>query len=497
MMKYFLGLVIFCFLSCYCFGSAMAESISEDTETCIDCHEMIHPGIVSDWKESRHAKTTPGEGMSVAGLSRKVSSKDVPDNLKGVAVGCAECHLLRPDTHKDTFEHNGYDVHVVVSPRDCATCHREEAAQYDKNLMSRAYGNLVDNPVYDLLVRSIIDKPTYNKDTMSFQPASEETKAEACLYCHGTKLQVTGTETRETDQGDMEFPVIKGWPNQGSGRINPDGSLGACTACHTRHRFSIEMARKPYTCKECHVGPDVPAFKVYSASKHGNIFSAHQKEWDFNSVPWTIGRDFGAPTCATCHISLLVNTEGDVVVKRSHEVKNRLPYRIFGLIYAHPHPKEANTAVIKNKDGLTLPTDFAGGFAEAYLNNESERNTAGEIMQASCRSCHDKSWVDGFWNRFENTLSETNAAIKAATKIMSGHWEREYAKGLAAGGSPFDEFIERTWCDGWLFYANSVRFASAMGGGGDYGVFADGRYALSKNIQELIDWGESRNMVER
>jgi hypothetical protein len=27
------------------------------------------------------------------------------------------------------------------------------------------------------------------------------------------------------------------------------------------------------TCKECHIGPDVPAFTVDSASKHSNIFS--------------------------------------------------------------------------------------------------------------------------------------------------------------------------------------------------------------------------------
>jgi hypothetical protein len=27
-----------------------------------------------------------------------------------------------------------------------------------------------------------------------------------------------------------------------------------------------------------------------------------------------------------------------------------------------------------------------------------------------------------------------------------------------------------------------------MGGGGDYGVFADGRYALSKSILSLSDW---------
>jgi len=31
--------------------------------------------------------------------------------------------------------------------------------------------------------------------------------------------------------------------------------------------------------------------------------------WDFTAVPWTIGKDFNAPTCAACHISLLVNTD--------------------------------------------------------------------------------------------------------------------------------------------------------------------------------------------
>ena len=39
----------------------------------------------------------------------------------------------------------------------------------------------------------------------------------------------------------------------------------------------------------------------------------------------------------------------------------------------------------------------------------------------------------------------------------------------------------------WLFYANSTRFASAMGGA-DYGVFANGRYHLSTNLQEMADW---------
>ena len=102
----------------------------------------------------------------------------------------------------------------------------------------------------------------------------ELTLSDACRQCHGTVVDVKGFATRETDQGDMSFPVLTGWPNQGVGRINPDGSKGSCSACHTRHQFAIEMARKPYTCSQCHKGPDVPAFKVYEVSKHGNIYSA-------------------------------------------------------------------------------------------------------------------------------------------------------------------------------------------------------------------------------
>jgi hypothetical protein len=410
-------------------------------------------------------------------------------------VGCAECHALRPDAHKDTFDHNGYDIHVVVSPKDCATCHAAEASQYDKNLMAHAHENLVGNDVYKLLIEAVNGTPLWENNHVASKTPNPATDEESCLYCHGTKLQVTGTKDRETDQGTMTFPVISGWPNQGVGRINLDGSRGSCTACHSRHEFSIQMARKPYTCKECHAGPDVPAFKVYDASKHGNIFSSKHNAWNFENVPWTVGKDFAAPTCAACHMSLLVNTEDEVVVERSHEVKNRLPWRIFGLIYAHPHPKEADTTIIRNKDGLPLPTDFGGGFAAEYLLDDQARTKARETMQATCLSCHDKSWVDGHWDRFSNTIAESNAATGTATQIMADIWQKGYAVSHVRGGNPFDEFIERVWSDVWLFYCNSIRFTSAMGGGGDYGVFADGRYQLTKAIRELEDWRELQQKV--
>jgi len=465
--------------------------ISTATEECLGCHATTHPGIVESWKKSEHATITPGMIMGVEGSGHKLSAENVPEELKKVVVGCAECHTLRPKEHKDTFDHNGHDIHVVVSPGDCRTCHAEEARQYDRNLMAHAYGNLVNNDLYQQLILSINGSPVLEKGKVALKPANAATEAESCLYCHGTKLQVTGTRVRETEMGEMEFPVIEGWPSQGVGRINLDDTRGSCTACHTRHDFSIEMARKPHTCKECHVGPDAPANKVYDASKHGNLFSAKEAEWNFKNIPWTIGKDFGAPTCAACHISLLVDGEGKVVVQRTHEMKNRLPWRIFGLVYAHPHPKEPDTSIIRNKNDLPLPTDFEGGFATKFLLSPEERTAATQEMQASCRQCHGQSWVDGHWSRFLNTIEQTNSATLAGTQLIQEIWKR----GLAAGpgkGNPFDEFCEKLWSDTWLFYANSIRYASAMAGGGDYGVFADGRYHLMKSVRSLDDWLEGK-----
>jgi uncharacterized protein with PIN domain len=478
-------------------GWCQEAPVSDATQECLDCHAIFHPGIVAGWRSGRHAAITPQQAMAVEDPARKVSSTTVPEALQGVSVGCAECHTLRPEAHADTFEHNGYDVHVVVSPDDCRTCHATEADQYTRNIMSHAYANLADNALYQQLQRAILGTPSREEGLLKVAPENDLTRAEACYYCHGTVLKVTETELRDTDAGELEFPVIAGWPNQGVGRINLDGSKGACTACHPRHTFSMEIARKPHTCKECHVGPDVPAYKVYLASKHGNIYTSKRQAWDFQPTPWVVGRDFTAPTCAVCHISLVADPDGGIVNERTHEMKNRLSWRIFGLIYAHPQPKSPDTTVIRNKDGLPLPTDFNGGLAGEYLLSPEEQDANTATMQATCLACHDKSWVQGHWQRFANTIQETNAATLALTDIMNEIWTRGYARGPGQNESPFDEAVERKWSDAWLFYGNTVRFASAMAGGGDYGVFADGRYRLKQTVMELHEWLEMHRTLER
>jgi hydroxylamine dehydrogenase len=472
-------------------GTLSGEStpISEDSEMCIECHASLHPGTFEDWRKSSHAKITPGQGLTKPAIERLISADKVTKALADNAVGCAECHTMNPSQHKDSFEHNGYQVHTVVTPEDCSQCHPVEASQYEGNMMSHAYGNLQANGLYRSLVDSVNGIQTFQDSKIIHNPSDDDTDADSCLYCHGTNVQVKGTKTIETDEGEMTFPVLSGWPNQGVGRINPDGTKGSCSACHTRHGFDLKVARQPYTCSECHNGPDVPAYGIYSVSKHGNLYSSQSEEWDFNSVPWTVGKDFTAPTCASCHISLLVNKDGDVISQRTHQMNDRLYVRIFGLIYAHSHPKSPDTSVIKNRSGLPLPTELTGEPAETFLIDNLEQEKRRDSMQKVCMSCHSKGWVEGHFERFENSVKTTNEMTLTATKILMSAWEQGAAKGPAENDVIFKEAIEKKWVEQWLFYANSTRFASAMAGA-DYGAFANGRWYMSKNIQDMVDWIE-------
>ena len=134
--------------------------------------------------------------------------------------------------------------------------------------------------------------------------------------------------------------------------------------------------------------------------------------------------------------------------------------------------------------------------ASEFLLSEDEQDARTRTMQATCLACHDTSWVQGHWQRYGNTIRQTNATTLTLTDIMNEGWMRGYARGLGQGENPFDEAAERKWSDAWLFYANTVRFASAMAGGGDYGVFADGRYQLSQTVAELHEWLEQRRAME-
>lgn len=474
---------------CVTTGEDAQDQLSSQTQVCINCHRLATPGIVSDWALSRHAQTTPTEAWAKPQLERRISTslERISPELRTVVVGCYECHSRNLDKHADAFDHFGYRIVTVVSPPDCQACHEVEASQYASSKKAHAHDNLLQNPVFALLMDTVTQRQRVDeRGQLVPLGSSPSTHHETCLGCHGTRVQAKGLRAIQTAMGTIEVPNLEGWPNQGVGRVNPDGSLGSCTSCHPRHSFSIEVARKPYTCGQCHLDPDVPAWNVYKESKHGNIVFSREKEFNWDVVPWAVGRDFRAPSCATCHTSLLVDSGGKPMVERSHDFGSRLWVRLFGLIYAHSQPRDGRTYLIKNRDGLPLPTTFAGEPATEFLLSPPEQRARQEQFQMVCNACHSRSWIAGHFVKLDQTIAETNEMTLAATGLVARAWAGRHAQGLPA--NPFDEEIEQMWIKQWLFYSNSIRYASAMSGAPDYATFKHGWWNLTETLQQMYQW---------
>lgn len=466
-------------------GGDRALKFSPQTQACIGCHSKVTPGIVEDWLTSRHSTTSPENALKKKPLERRISAADVPQDLMAYAVGCYECHSRNPEKHRDNFQHMGYRINVVVSPKDCEACHPVEAQQYASSKKANAWKNIINNPVYHSFASSTTGLKDVRNGKIAAQDPSPQTLQDTCFGCHGAKVEVRGMKKVYSGSawGEIEVPDLTNWPNQGVGRENPDNSIGSCTSCHPRHSFSIKVARKPYTCGQCHLEPDVPAFNVYKESKHGNLFSTFESEWNFDNVPWTLGKDIKAPTCAACHNSLLVAPDGAVIAERSHDFGARVWKRIFGLIYAHPQPQSGDTTIIRNKDGLPLPTSFLNEPASEFLISPAEQERRYTAMKSVCRGCHGTQWITSHFDKFEHTVNETNEMTLAATKLMMEAWD----KGLEDRSNLFDEPIEKLWVRQWFFYANSIRFASAMTGAHDYATFKNGWWELSETLLKMRD----------
>jgi len=454
--------------------SQTEKNLSETSAECLSCHRLFTPGIYQDWRQSRHARVTLQKALQKPPKESRFSLEVYKKGNYQLVVGCAECHTLNPKSHKDTFEHYGYDIHVVVTPTDCAHCHPREQEQFvSQNKMAHAYGNLHDNPYYQNLIKAFSGpaKNIYLKQT------------DNCHSCHGSQVTVSGTEEIETATNPITVPKLSGWPNMGIGRVNPDGSIGNCSACHGRHRFSIAAARQPETCRRCHQGSKSPAWEVFTNSKHGLLYQSSQKPKDLDAVPWKLGEHFSVPNCAVCHAALIVDPSGAVISERTHGFSDRLWVRLYGLIYSHVQPIKADTSVIRNNQGVPLPTSFDGSSNKRFLIPETEQFMRKKKMTDLCQGCHSTQLVRHHLHQMDDSLGTIDKAVLNATVEMKKAW----AAGAASDADPFDEPLEILWVEQWMFWANSLRYASAMGGTPDY-IFGHSRWwEFNKDFQMLKD----------
>ncbi|OGL44749.1 MAG: hypothetical protein A2161_14310 [Candidatus Schekmanbacteria bacterium RBG_13_48_7] len=235
-----------------------------------------------------------------------------------------------------------------------------------------------------------------------------------CENCHGTKVKI--------DLNSSNKLARESWPNSGIGRINPDGSKGACNACHTRHSFSKAQARQPEACSKCHLGPDHPQKEIYEESKHGNAYYTHIQDMNIKSDPWIVGEDYyESNTCATCHMSA---TRKQSV---THDVGQRIAW------------------------SLRPPV------SERKENWEQKR----ENMKDVCFACHEKTFVTGHFYQFDATVNLYDEKFaKPATEVMNLIKKHEVMKNKAS----FSNDIEWIYWELWHHEGRRARHGAAMMG---------------------------------
>ena len=336
------------------------------TGKCAGCHRRETAAIVTAYEHSAHA----AEGVT-----------------------CLDCH--GPAEGQEPYEHREFTLATTVTAANCATCHADEYRQF---LTSRHAA-----PAY----AAVRGATPFTAEQIAFaeehHPGAVDRPANEIALLEGEAATVSGCVACHS-----------------IGRPNADGSIGSCTACHSRHDASIELARTPRTCGQCHMGPDHSQLEIYEESKHGVLFEIRRDEMNMTAPPERLTvEDMPVPTCATCHMSGLEGLEV------THDVTNRLSYWLFAPISER------------------RPTWRQGQ----------------ESMKAVCDQCHARTQTDAFYAQAEATLVSTNEKVREAAAVMAGLRE----DGLLTP-APFDEPIEFVYFDYWHYYGRTAKHGAFMGG---------------------------------
>jgi hydroxylamine dehydrogenase len=356
---------------------------------CAECHANLQYSVVHEYELSVHAAKH---------------------------VNCLDCH--QPAPNQPTKNHNGFVIADHLTANNCRTCH---------------------DRVYQQFLRSRHAAPSWaavygDKDLTAEQVDYAE------RYHPGSCKRPANPLVAREGQSAADAGCVK---CHSVGKPNADGSIGTCTACHTRHTSSVEIARLPTTCGQCHMGPDHSQLEIYEESKHGILFHAQEKLLNLSVDPRKLTtRDMFVPTCATCHMSGLNGM--DV----THDPSDRLSYNLF----AEVSDKRPN---------------YAQGQAH---------------MKDLCINCHSRPVVERVYETAEKVVADTNEKVKAVRAVMDGLRKDGILKG------PFEKPIDFAYFDLWHYYGRTAKHGAFMGGA-DF-VQWHGNYPMLKSSIEIQEMAE-------
>ncbi len=357
------------------------------TGRCAQCHREETAAIVHQFERSQHSRAN---------------------------ITCYDCH--QPLDEQETYDHYNFLLARDVTSLNCQGCHRTEYQQFERSRHGLPAWAAVSGTA-QLTAEQIangerhhpgaVDRPA-NPLAALEGPAATET---GCLGCHDI------------------------------GKPNRDGSIGSCTPCHSRHSTSIQLAREPQTCGQCHMGPDHAQIEIYNESKHGALYAVQRASMNLDADPKTLTTaDMPVPTCATCHMSGL---DG---LNVTHDTTERLSYWLFAPV------------------SLRRPT---------YVQAQTE-------MKETCLKCHASSSVTHFYEEAEAVVVATNERVRDGQELMAGL----RAEGLVTP-EPFDEPIEFLYFDFWHYFGRTAKHGAFMGGA-DF-VQWHGNYELLLKLAELTE----------
>jgi hypothetical protein len=363
---------------------------------CAECHIQEHFSIVREYGLSAHA------------------SKN---------INCLQCH--QPATNQSGKDHHGFVISTQMTAGNCRSCHETEYEQFAHSRhaapsWAAVYGR-------DALSADQIDLGEKHHPGSCNRPANPLVGKEGALAA---------------EAGCVKCHAI--------GKPNADGTVGTCTACHTRHTSSVEVARLPTTCGQCHMGPDHSQIEIYESSRHGVLFQAQRHLLKLDADPKKLTtREMFILTCATCHMSGLNDGQPNGQ-PMTHDPSDRLSWNLF--------------AEVSDK---RLRYD--------------ERQAA---MKKLCSNCHAAPLVERVFAGGEKAVLATNQKVLQAREIVLDlrrppHW---YAPPVLRSG-PFEHPIDFLYFDLWHYYGRTVKHGAFMGGA-DF-VQWHGNYPILKNTVEL------------
>lgn len=326
-------------------------------------------------------------------------------------VNCLDCHQAAAGQQKK--EHHGFVVSVTLTAGNCRRCHE---TIYQEFLRSRHAA-----PSWAAVYGQAGLTPEQVEFSERFQPGGTRRLAHPLTALEGPSATTSGCAQCHS-----------------VGRPNDDGTIGTCTACHTRHTSSVAIARLPTTCGQCHMGPDHSQLEIYEESKHGVMFRAQKRLLNLDAQPQSLTtRDMFVPTCATCHMSGLNGQ------KVTHDPSDRLSYYL--------------------ADAITKPRP---NFERAQL-----------AMKQLCAQCHTMPLVDRVYAEAERVVGTTNARVQVASDIMAS-----LRSDGVLSGTPFSAPIDFIYFDLWHYDGRTSKHGAFMGAA-DF-VQWDGNYPmLARTVQ--------------